>query len=83
MLLTVLHKLNALLTVNGGYHIMKVSQAVHILEQHGQTILGTTETGVCVLDEGSKLLPNGEIVPWDYTVWLPANKQALLIHLNY
>ena len=62
---------------------MTTSNAVKWLENHYQTILGTTDSGVCVLEQATKLLPNGDVVGNDITVWLPANINILSDWMNY
>ncbi len=47
--------------------------AVNWLLEHGQTVLGVTANGVCVLDIGGE----------GYNLWLPATRSALRDFMNY
>ena len=62
---------------------MKTENAVKWLQNHNITVLGVTNTGVCVVEPASRLLPSGEVVAADINVWLPSDLQTLRDWMGY
>jgi hypothetical protein len=56
----------------------KIEKAVKWLQNHFVTILGTTPTGVCAIEECSR-----DGVGYGQSVWLPANINVLRDWMNY
>jgi hypothetical protein len=60
-----------------------IDKAISFLANHGQNILGQAMDGVCVVEQATKMLGNGQVIPWDTTVWLPANINKLRDWMGY